>query len=502
MARQDYPAYEVAIIGAGFAGIGLGIRLKLENRPDFVIFEQAAEIGGTWRDNTYPGCACDIPSFLYSYSFEPNPEWPNLFSRQPHILAYMKKCVNKYELDQHILCNMEIICATFDENSGYWTLESRDGCSFTARSVVSAIGPLNQPKIPAFKGLEKFRGRHFHSSAWPEDLELKGQTVAVIGTGASAIQIVPEIASEVEQLYVFQRTPPWIIPRRDRPIELSAQRWFQQYPRLQHFWREFIYWLLELRVFGFLGNKTMRRIQEYICKRHIRRSIDDPELRKVLTPNYDLGCKRILVSDDFYPAIALPEVELVTDGIQEITAQGIITDDRRERKIDNIIFATGFVASEFIRAISYKGRDGRDLFNEWEQTGAEAYYGLSVSGFPNLLFMVGPNTGLGHNSIIHMIESQINYIIDYFKLLEQAPLPSFLDLNPAIQRSFNQDIQSRLQKTVWATGCQSWYQTSWGKNTTLWPGSTVAYRRQTRRVNAANYMLVRPTSKASARRLL
>ena len=486
------PNYEFAIIGAGFAGLGMGIKLKQADRHNFIIFERADELGGTWRDNTYPGCACDIPSVVYSFSFDQNPNWSRLYPSQREILAYLKACVERFNIRRHIQFKADVSCLRWDEAGGYWYVQTRDGGTVTARHVVSAMGPLNRPNIPTFPGLDQFQGATFHSSQWNHDIDLRGKRVAVIGTGASAIQFVPQIAPSVDQLHIFQRTPPWVVPRGDKQVSSLRKQLFRRFPQLQNALRGGRYWLLESQVFSFLGNERANQIGTQVAIKHIEDSISDPTLRKAVTPDYKLGCKRILVSDDYYPALARSNVELITSGVKQITSSSITDNEGVEREVDVIIFGTGFVASEFLVDMEIFGRfdnlrtdrHQRELLTEWRKTGPEAYFGINVSGYPNLHFLLGPNTGLGHNSVLLMIESQYNYIFDYLRLLDEKDAP-FLDLKPEAQTAHNTQIQQKLQKTVWQSGgCQSWYQMDNGKNTTLWPGSTVAYRKATRHVDA------------------
>ncbi len=482
---------DVAIIGAGFSGLAAAVRLQERGNPSFIVFERAAAVGGTWRDNTYPGCGCDVRSHLYSFSFNPNPGWSRVYSKQPEIQQYLVETVSKFGLAPHIRYNTEIIRTEFSEETGRWTLTDRAGQQTTARAVIGATGPLNRPSIPKIKGLETFGGKAFHSSNWDHSCDLTGKRVAVIGTGASAIQIVPEIAPIAGQLTVFQRTPPYITPKPDRPIKAWEKRLFTALPVAQQAKRSLIYWLNELVGTGFLGNKTISKLGTETALKHLESQITAPELRRKLTPNYQLGCKRVLVSNDYYPALTRPNVSLETERIAEVTPTGIVTTDGKMHPTDVLIFGTGFVAADIIADLHIVGREGRVLFDEWAKTGPEAYYGITTSGYPNLFFLVGPNTGLGHNSIIHMIESQMNYIMDCLDVLDTAGPDAFLDVKPDVQQAHNADLQAQLQKTVWASGCQSWYQDSRGKITTIWPALTVTYRKLTKRVNPADYALVR-----------
>lgn len=483
---------DVAIIGAGFAGLGAALRLKQRGDTSFVIFERAAEVGGTWRDNVYPGCACDVPSHLYSLSFAPNANWSRMYSSQPEILAYLKNVVDAHDLNASIRYNTEIIRVEFSEADGCWTLTDRAGQPTTARVVVAGIGPLNQPSLPKISGLENFKGRQFHSANWDSGYDLTGKRVAVVGTGASAIQIVPAIAPVVAQLTVFQRTAPWVAPRLDFVMSPRRQRLFRRVPLLRQGYRSFIYWLNELRGLAFFGNETLNKLGTRESLRHIDAQIADPELRRRVTPNYKLGCKRVLTSDEYYPALTRPNVDLVTDGIAEIREHSIVDKVGVERPVDVMIFGTGFVAADIFRELNIVGLGARDLLETWRVTGAQAHYGMTVSGYPNLLFLLGPNSGLGHNSIIHMIESQVNYLMSYLDRLKQASPNAYLDLKPEVQQTYNERIQQKLTTTVWASGCQSWYLNAEGRNTTLWPGLTVTYRRATRRIDPDEYTLLQP----------
>ena len=495
--KNTDPKYQVAIIGAGFAGLGAAIKLKQSGRQSFIVLEQADEPGGTWRDNVYPGCACDIPSFLYSYSFELNPDWKQIFSAQPDILKYIKKCVSIYDLEPHIQYGSEVTEAQFEENHAYWTLKLKNSRTITARTIIAALGPLNQIVLPDIEGRDQFVGQAFHTNNWEQGLDLNGKNVAIIGTGASAIQVVPAIAPKVNQLTVFQRTAPWITPRPNTSISPFFQKLFRWVPPFQRLLREFIYWFLEYRGKSFWGNMRVRSSIKKQCLKHIRSSISDPQLRKAVTPDYQPGCKRILVSNDYYPSLERQNVQLVTHGIENIKPNGIVTKDGTFHAVEIIIYATGFQAAEFMRAMEITGLNGQKLDKVWKQKGQQAFKGTTIHGFPNLMFMVGPNTGLGHNSIIHIIESQLNYVMEYLDLLEKGPENSYLNVQAAVQQAYNESIQQRLQKTVWATGCQSWYLDSAGRNTTLWPGSTVAFRKETQHINPEHYACITVDSQQS-----
>ena len=484
------PNYEVAIIGAGFSGVGAGIQLKKKNQDSFIIFEKGKEVGGTWRDNTYPGCACDIPSFLYSYSFEPNPKWSHTFSPQQEILDYLKKCVDKYGLNPHINYNTKITSLRFNESKGYWTISDMAGNQTTAKVVISAVGPFNAPNIPNIHGADSFKGEKFHSLNWNHNYNLKGKRVAVIGTGASAIQFIPEIATQVKDLHIFQRTAPWVVPRPNEKISSKAHSRFEKFPWIQKFWREVIYWFLEWRGLSLFSKNWVRKIRVKESLKHLNTQITDPELRKKLIPNYELGCKRVLVSSDYYPTLLRENVNLITEAVQEICPQGIKKSNGEIIELDAIIYGTGFHATTFNDVFEVFGREQFNLFEKWNKEGAEAYLGTAISGFPNLLFMVGPNSGLGHNSIIHMMESQYNYFLDYLDKLQKTKSPNtFFDLKKGVQKRFNEDIQKQLSKMVWSDGgCQSYYlRNGNGHNSSIWPGSTMKYRKKTKRVKLSDY---------------
>ena len=483
--------YKVGIIGGGFGGLGMGIRLKKENRNSFVIFERAEEVGGTWRDNTYPGCACDIPSHLYSYSFEMNPNWSRAYSKQPEILAYIIACKKKYDLEAHIRYNTTITEAVFQEKEGYWKLTDQAGNIILVENVISAIGPLNVPNVPEFKGADRFEGTSFHSSEWDEEVDLKGKRVAVVGTGASAVQIVPSIVSEVAELTLFQRTAPWILPKNDFKISAFSRAIFKTLPFVQKLRRTGLYWFFEYAGGALFSDNSTRTITRRMAKRHLKKQVPDEALRKKLAPNYEIGCKRRLPSDEFYPALMEKNAALVSDAIQEITPKGIIDAQGVLHEVDVIIYATGFHVADFSRRnLKVIGKGGVNLFESWKDKGPEAYYGTVVSGYPGLLFILGPNTGLGHNSQLHVIESQFNYIMDYFKELDKLPA-AYLDVKPTAQKAFNDDIHKKLEGMVWASGgCNSWYIHDSGRNATLWPGYTATYRRKTQKIIRKDYEVV------------
>lgn len=471
--RAD-PREHVLIVGSGFAGLCMGIRLLQAGHFAFTILEQADRLGGTWRDNVYPGCACDVQSHLYSFSFAPNPAWTRTFPTQPEILDYMERCADRFGLRPHLRFGVTVTGATFDEAEGLWTVTTAAGEALRARVLVAACGGLSVPAYPDVPGLDTFAGTTFHSARWRHDVDLTGKRVAVIGTGASAIQFVPQIAPRAGTLSLFQRTPPWILPKPDRAISEGERRAFERVPALQRLHRLWIYWYLEARVFPFTIHPGIMKWIQREALRYLERSVPDPALRARLTPDYTIGCKRVLISNDYYPALLRVGVELVTDPIERVTPAGVVTRDGRERAADVLILGTGFQASERLAPFPLTGRGGRDLTGS-SPDGPEAFLGTVVSGFPNLFWLVGPNTGLGHSSMIYMIEAQVAFAMRCVRALKERRL-RFMDLRPQVQAEFNQRLQERLARTVWASGCTSWYRTRSGKNTTLWPGFTWEFR--------------------------
>ncbi|MDH4560955.1 NAD(P)/FAD-dependent oxidoreductase [Pseudomonas sp. BN411] len=484
---QPGASVHVLIIGAGFGGLGLAIQLQKAGIHDFLILEKGSDVGGTWRDNSYPGAACDVPSHLYSFSFEPKADWSRKFAPQAEIFAYQRHCADKYGLRRHIRFGCEVEGAEFDEPSGTWQVLTRSGEHFRARALVSACGQLNRPVWPRIPGLDGFKGALFHSAGWNHDYPLDGKRVAVIGTGASAIQFVPQIAPKVAKLSLFQRSAAYVIPKPDRAYRSWERAVMRRLPWLQKVDRVLKYIQHESRVLAFTVIPPLMKLMQFRFRQHLARGIADPALRQRLVPDYPLGCKRILISNDFYPALARPNVEVVDDGIGEVTENAVVTRDGQRHEVDAIILGTGFAATDFLAPMSIRGRGGRDLNQAW-QAGAEAYLGVSVSGFPNLFILYGPNTNLGHNSIIYMLESQFRYVLDGIRALQGL---RYLDLKPEVQQRFNQRLQQDVRHTVWEQGCNSWYKTADGRNTNNWPGFTFSYRQQTRRLELDLYECTR-----------
>jgi cation diffusion facilitator CzcD-associated flavoprotein CzcO len=480
------PHVRIAIVGSGFAGLGLAIRLRQAGIEDFVLIERAEDVGGTWQANTYPGCQCDVPSHLYSFSFAPNPRWTRTYSRQPEIWDYLRDLADRHGLRPHIRFGHELTGATWDNGHQRWDVETSRG-AWTAQLVVDATGPLSHPQVPAIAGLERFEGTMFHSADWDHDHDLTGERVAVIGTGASAIQFVPRIADRVARMHVFQRTAPWILPHTDRPTTRLERRLYKALPFAQKAVRTGVYWSRESFLLGFIKDQRFMAGAERIATAHLRHQVRDPELRRKLKPHFRLGCKRVLLSNHWYPALARRNVELVTDGIREIRGRTIVAADGSEREVDTIILGTGFHVTDPPTAQLVRGRDGRTLA-ERAGNGIQAYLGATISGLPNFFKLIGPNTGLGHSSMIFMIESQLRYVMDALRVMDEQQIATF-EVRPEAMASYNAQIQSKMPGTVWMTGCASWYLDSEGRITTLWPDFTWRFRHRTRRFDTRAYEL-------------
>ncbi len=477
----------IVIIGAGFAGICMAIQLKKAGIDDFVILEAAPAVGGVWRDNTYPGCACDVPSHLYSFSFERNPDWSRKYSPQPEILEYIQHCTDTYGLGPYLRFGVEITEAIYDETNARWQLLATDGRRFRCRFLVAGVGALRVPAIPAIKGASNFTGAAFHSAKWDPNFDLRGKRVAIIGTGASSIQLVPEIADKVAKLYLFQRTPPWILPRPDRPFRAAERSIFRQVPGADWLYRKLVYWQKESAAIAFIRFPKLLRLAALLARKHIQQSIADPELRRKVTPTYALGCKRILISNNYYPALARDNVEVITQGLAEFRSTSVITDDGRKIEVDAVIYGTGFALRNPLAPMTVIGRDGRDLSKLWRST-PKAYLGVTVPEFPNFFMLTGPNTGLGHSSMIFMIECHVHYVIRCLRHLLKHDLKT-IEVRPEAMRRFNKRLEHKFGRTVWSTGCKSWYLNDEGHNFTLWPSYTWSFWLHTRRLRRRDYSL-------------
>jgi cation diffusion facilitator CzcD-associated flavoprotein CzcO len=488
--------HRIAIVGSGFAGLGAAIKLKQAGIEDFVVLERTGDVGGTWNVNTYPGCQCDIPSHLYSFSFAPNPDWSRTYSHQPEIWEYLRRISREQGVEEHIRFHQEVTAARWDEDAQVWRIATTAG-ELTAELLIAGPGPLSEPKLPEIDGIDTFAGKIFHSAQWDHEHSLLGKRVAVIGTGASSIQFVPHIQPEVSALHLFQRTPPWVVPHRDRRTTRAERMLYRVFPPAQRLVRALAYVSRELFVFTLMHPRP-GSLAERAGRKHLRAQVPDPELRAKLAPRYRIGCKRTLISNDYYPAVQQSNVEVVTDSIAAITPRGIVTADGVEREVDTIILGTGFHVTDMPVAKWVHGRrDGRTLEDVWRGS-PQAYLGTTVAGFPNLFMLVGPNTGLGHNSIVFMIESQLNYVMDCIAHLDRAGAGVF-EVREDAQLRFNEELQRKLEGSVWTSGgCVSWYLDEHGRNSTIWPGSTWPYRRRTRRFDPSDYELRRPRAPRSA----
>jgi len=473
----------VAIVGTGFGGLAAAIELKKAGFDDLVLFERAGEVGGVWRENTYPGAACDVPSPYYSFSFEPNPRWPRRFSPQAAIFEYLKEVADKYDVRRLIRFNTEVTVAEYDASSKRWSVHTSDGDVVLVDALVSAVGQLSRPAFPKILGIDTFKGAAFHSAEWDHSVDLDGKAVAVIGTGASAIQFVPEIQPKVAQLLLFQRTPPYIVPRPDTQYSPLHHRVFERVPLTQLTERVGWYGVTETMGVAFLYSRPMARAIERVCRLHLKRQVKDEALRAKLWPSYPVGCKRILFSSNYLPAVAQPNVEVLTGGISEITATGIRSADGVLHNVDVIIYGTGFTATDFLAPLTIRGAGGRDLRADWGE-GARAYLGITVAHFPNLFLMYGPNTNLGAGSIVTMLESQARYVRQALEHSSSRGRP--VVVRPEVADKFDASTQNRLVDGVWSK-CNSWYRAASGRVSTNWPGTVTEYRRRTARFHASDY---------------
>ena len=479
---------ETAIVGAGFGGMATAIRLLQSGNQDFILIDKGNTVGGTWRENTYPGAACDVQSHMYSFSFEGKTDWSKRYAGWEEIQGYIQATAEKYQLANFARFNTEVTAARFDAETAYWTLDLNGGDSIQCKFFILASGPLHVPQIPKFKGIETFKGKVFHSAQWDHGFDMSDKNVVSIGTGGSAIQYVPEIAPKVKQLYVMQRTPAWVIPRDERKYAAFEKNLFAKFPALRHLHRARLYWSNESRVVPIFNPKIMKGAQK-LLEKFIHHKVKNQSTAAQLIPDYVLGCKRVLISNRYYPTFNRPNVELVTDGIAEIRENSIVTRDGVERPADCIIYGTGFITDPriYMKNFDCIGLNGRNLMDDWKD-GAESYYGITTAGYPNMFQLVGPNTTLGHNSIIFMIEAQVHYILEMMKLMRKQGVDA-VDVREDVQKAFNNKVQKELQGTVWQQGgCSSWYQQDGGKNFALWPGYTWRYWLETRRVKASNFV--------------
>ncbi|MFN3586016.1 MAG: flavin-containing monooxygenase [Moraxellaceae bacterium] len=488
---------DVVILGAGFGGLCMAIKLREAGNDDFVILEKGGDVGGTWYFNSYPGAACDVQSHMYSFSFAPKSDWSKRYAPQPEIHQYILDTTEKFGIRPFVRFHQVVNGARYDQATARWHVTTQSGDTYICRHFVMATGPLHVPSIPKIPGLDNFKGKVFHSAQWDHDYDLRGKNVVSIGTGGSAIQYVPEIAPEVKQLYVFQRTPAWVIPRDERSYLGIEKKLFAMFPALRSLHRARLYWSNESRLLPILNAGVAKQLQR-LAKLFIRYQVKDKAVAEKLTPDYTIGCKRILISNKYYPTFNRDNVELVTEGIQEVREHSIVTRDGVERPADCIILGTGFVVDPrvYLRGFPMTGRDGHELLEDWKEI-AQGYYGTQVAGYPNFFQLVGPNTGLGHNSIIFMIEAQVHYIIECMKLMKEKAADS-IEVKQEVQDAFNARIQKGFRDTVWTSGCTSWYQSAEGGNFALWPHSTWKFWLETRAVNGANYVFGRAEAPARA----
>jgi cation diffusion facilitator CzcD-associated flavoprotein CzcO len=484
-ARSDVIVSEVLIIGAGFGGLGTAIRLRQQGVSDIVILERADEVGGTWRDNSYPGAACDIPSNLYSYSFAPNPDWSRAYSGSGEILGYARHLADSNDLRPLIRFGRTVSEAAFDETEGHWVVTTSEGEVFRGRSLVMASGGLANPSLPKIPGIDSFEGKRIHSARWDHSYDLKGKRVAVIGTGASAIQIIPELVKVAEKVTVFQRTPGWVMPRMDYRSPEWSKTLFRAVPATQNLLRKALFWGHESMAFSFIWSTPMTSLVERISAAFLKHQVSDPWMRRQLTPDFRIGCKRVLMSSEYYPALQKPNCKLITWPITTLSPKGIRTAEGIEHQVDCIVFATGFEVSKAGTPFIIRGIQGRVLAEEWAR-GAQAYKSVNVSGYPNLSFILGPNSGPGHNSAMVYMESQIGYIVETIKTLRDQKL-RLLDVKPDVQATYNRAIQKRLARTNWNSGCKSWYLTEDGYNATMYPGFATQYAAQMGTFNPQHY---------------
>jgi cation diffusion facilitator CzcD-associated flavoprotein CzcO len=481
------PSAKVLIVGGGFSGLGLGYKLKQLGIDDFMILERAADVGGVWNLNTYPGCNCDVPSHLYSFSFAPNPEWTSTYSPQPEIRAYLQGCVDRFGLRGNLRTGVVVTGAAWNDAEQRWEVDTSEG-QWRAQVLVSAMGPLTEPRLPDVPGIETFTGKIMHSSRWDHDYDLAGKRVASIGTGASAIQYVPRIADQVEQLFVFQRSAPWIIAHDKRPITDDERERFRRHPAAQRRERKKTYLSREILVLGFVKQPRIMRLVEGMSRKHLERQVADPQLRSLLMPEFTIGCKRIVPSNEWYPALQKPNVSLVPKALAEIRAGTVVDSDGAEREVDAIIFGTGFHVSDVPFADRVRGRDGRTLAEVW-QGSPRAYLGTAVPGFPNYFMFLGPNTGLGHSSMIYMIESQIEHVSRAVRELDRQAATT-IEVNQAAHDRYNEVVDRKMATTVWQLGgCTSYYQDATGRNAALWPDWTFSFRRKAKRWKPDAYVI-------------
>ena len=492
---RDLVTVDTLIVGTGFAGIGAAVRLLQSGRTDFIVLERSSDVGGTWRDNTYPGCRCDVPSHLYSFSFAPNPYWSETFSPQPEIFAYLRKVATDFGVLPHIRWNHEVSDASWSVDQERWIVTTSGG-RFCAKFLILGTGALVEPLIPDLPGLSDFGGKVMHSARWDGSYDLAGKRVAVIGTGASSIQIVPAIQPRVADLTLFQRTPAWIVPHPGRSVTRWEQRLFKAVPASQRLARGAVYFSRELAVLAFVKYPKLMKAGAKQATKHLESQVPDPELRRQLTPHYEMGCKRVLPSNEFYPALSKPNVHLVTEAITSLDRNGVVTADGTHHDVDVVILGTGFHVTDNPMARLVHGREGHTL-SEIYDGDLSAYLGTSIPYFPNMVMMTGPNTGLGHSSMVFMIESQLNYVLEGRRQLEVQGADVY-EVREEVANSYNADLQRALPDTVWGSGCSSWYLDKKGRNITLWPDFTFIFRNKSRKFDPTEHVIRKARTRVSA----
>ncbi len=492
--RSDTPT--IAIIGTGFGGLCMAIQLENAGITSFVLLEKGDRVGGTWRDNTYPGAACDVQSLLYSFSFAPKSDWTRKYAPQKEIHSYLEGCADTYGLRSRIQFNKEVVSADFDEAQGLWTIATADGATLQVNVLITACGQLNRPAIPRIKGIETFAGKMFHSARWDHGYDFTGKTVAAIGTGASSIQFVPQIMPKVKKLTLFQRSAAWIIAKPDRPYTALENWLFKNIPVTARLSRFYYYLKNESRALAFTRLWWITRWVELETKWLAWRAIKDPVKRRKLIPDYRAGCKRILISNDWFPALNHDHADVVTEELDRIEPDAIVTRDGKRHPVDAIVYGTGFHATDFLAPMKIKGLNGQDLHATWRD-GAEAYNGICVTGFPNLFMLYGPNTNLSHSSLVYMLEAQADYIVQAVQTMIGQGL-RFVNVKADRQAEYDVKVQKRLDRSIWNSGCNSWYKTATGKNTSVWPGYTFSYRLMTNLFDPQDYELQPASTGAEA----
>ncbi|WP_024874213.1 flavin-containing monooxygenase [Saccharomonospora piscinae] len=482
----------VLVVGAGFAGLAVAIELRRAGIHDVVVLEAAADVGGVWRENTYPGAGCDVPSPLYSFSFAPNPGWPRRYARQPDILGYLRRVARRSGVASQVRPRSEVVSAEFDAASSRWLVRTADGGTYSTRVLVPATGQLSRPAYPAVPGIGSFAGPSFHSARWDHGVNLSGRRVAVIGTGASAVQFVPHLRRVAASLTVFQRTAPYVLPKRDRVYSATRLRWLRRWPLLQRLDRLGFWLYTEFAQQCLARWRFFAPLFTVQARRHLRRQVPDPALRSALRPDHALGCKRVLFSNDYYPALSGSSVDVVTSEVVAVTPDGVRTADGRHHDADVLVYGTGFTATDILAPITVRGLGGRTLAEAWRD-GARAHLGITVPGFPNLFVMYGPNTNLGGGSVVHMLESQARYVREAVRFLVDHP-EFDLDVRPEAEQRWDDEVQKRLARSVW-TRCRSWYRGVHGRVVSIWPGRTSEYRRRTRALRLADFHVRRAAAR-------